>query len=92
MKYAAPSLGRGSRRSPPARGAWIEIVFVFFNVFKVWSPPARGAWIEIAYAEVICGSGQSPPARGAWIEIWHWRCPQWYPPRRPPQGGRGLKS
>ena len=26
MKYAAPSLGRGSRRrSPPSRGAWIEI-------------------------------------------------------------------
>ena len=34
----------------------------------------------------------SPPSRGAWIEIQRVRILTWYPRRRPPRGGRGLKS
>ena len=57
------------------------------------SPPSRGAWIEILKCfDAKEPSNSSPPSRGAWIEI-HWStgfritsC------RRPPRGGRGLKS
>ena len=35
-------------RSPPARGAWIEIIGQkLVEAAMAASPPARGAWIEI---------------------------------------------
>ena len=56
--------------SPPARGAWIEILKIDTALNAPWSPPARGAWIEMStiYASFI-GILLSLPARGAWIEI-----------------------
>ena len=36
------------RRSPPSRGAWIEISASKSTRFLWTSPPSRGAWIEIA--------------------------------------------
>ena len=33
--------------SPPARGAWIEILKIDTALNAPWSLPARGAWIEI---------------------------------------------
>ena len=34
--------------SPPARGAWIEILpYLLYALHAPVSPPARGAWIEI---------------------------------------------
>ena len=103
-------------RSPPARGAWIEIFPLLSLHLPMSSPPARGAWIEIPAYMVTSPFFQSPPARGAWIEIQHpyhaltTSCTS--PPargawieilkqrrhliiwnlRRPPHGGRGLKS
>ena len=58
-------------RSPPSRGAWIEIAWVeFLEVMKDSSPPSRGAWIEIVYFPVeMPRDHKSPPSRGAWIEI-----------------------
>ena len=57
--------------SPPARGAWIEMMYDL-DVMQAGqtSPPARGAWIEMStiYASFI-GILLSLPARGAWIEI-----------------------
>ncbi len=58
-------------KSPPSRGAWIEI----FNggsiiIARNESPPSRGAWIEIILASSIHSrAAVSPPSRGAWIEI-----------------------
>ena len=38
-------------RSPPSRGAWIEIVIGWAYYALPMSPPSRGAWIEIC---VLC--------------------------------------
>ena len=56
--------------SPPARGAWIEIVADGGkNILPPESPPARGAWIEMLASVAISMILLSPPARGAWIEM-----------------------
>ena len=34
-------------KSPPSRGAWIEIIGSCFMCKHARSPPSRGAWIEI---------------------------------------------
>ena len=34
-------------RSPPSRGAWIEIITLLKNGVVMTSPPSRGAWIEM---------------------------------------------
>ena len=56
-------------KSPPARGAWIEIPNFVIFYGRVPSPPARGAWIEIPRQRPAYTRPASPPARGAWIEI-----------------------
>ena len=56
--------------SLPARGAWIEIIFVSTYTALPKSLPARGAWIEMqARNRAQVGSRMSLPARGAWIEM-----------------------
>ena len=55
--------------SPPARGAWIEMIYYCPNCGAYMSPPARGAWIEILKIDTALNAPWSPPARGAWIEI-----------------------
>ena len=40
-------------RSPPARGAWIEIIPTQSIASYVMSPPARGAWIEIQSGSLL---------------------------------------
>ena len=80
-------------RSPPARGAWIEMPTPYTGVSMAErSPPARGAWIEMPtpYTGVSMAE-RSPPARGAWIEIFAFTCYRKAEPCRPPHGGRGLK-
>ena len=56
--------------SPPARGAWIEMMYDL-DVMQAGqtSPPARGAWIEICLLSHTHSAILSLPARGAWIEI-----------------------
>ena len=39
--------------SPPARGAWIEIINCLLLIANIVSPPARGAWIEIQIISTI---------------------------------------
>ena len=34
-------------KSPPSRGAWIEIAEIKDKINPLESPPSRGAWIEI---------------------------------------------
>ena len=34
-------------KSPPTRGAWIEIINLWMRGVDSKSPPTRGAWIEI---------------------------------------------
>ena len=48
MKFWLLTAGCFGVGSPPARGAWIEIVADGGkNILPPESPPARGAWIEI---------------------------------------------
>ena len=47
MKYAQIVFAYRRYVSPPARGAWIEIIAVYDSENRELSPPARGAWIEI---------------------------------------------
>ena len=58
-------------KSPPSRGAWIEIAVYpacLINYDK--SPPSRGAWIEMQVVTVdLSELPGSPPSRGAWIEM-----------------------
>ena len=56
--------------SHPARGAWIEIMYVLARMKRArQSHPARGAWIEIYAPALALSLPSSHPARGAWIEI-----------------------
>ena len=49
MKLWGVLLAFWERRSPPSRGAWIEIYFACALACALLrSPPSRGAWIEIA--------------------------------------------
>ena len=38
---------KGYGKSPPSRGAWIEIGLSLEGLPVLESPPSRGAWIEI---------------------------------------------
>ena len=51
-------------RSPPARGAWIEMIAAQAAKLKDQSPPARGAWIEIKYANGGIDGGNGRPPHG----------------------------
>ena len=48
MKSSPAGLPAAGYRSPPSRGAWIEMLRDFRDAAAVdGSPPSRGAWIEI---------------------------------------------
>ena len=48
LKCICHHLVSGILKSPPSRGAWIEIpISVMPNAATRSSPPSRGAWIEI---------------------------------------------
>ena len=51
-------------RSPPSRGAWIEIIFAIPR--RRWrpSPPSRGAWIEIMRLAVLVAGYYVAPLAG----------------------------
>ena len=55
--------------SPPARGAWIEILLFQKVVSRSGRPPRGGRGLKLF--RWICHGLRpwSPPARGAWIEI-----------------------
>ena len=79
--------------SAPSRGTWIEMMALIISAVILPSSPSRGTWIEIRV--IGRGKGQSEassPSRGTWIEILRTvrHTPQ--RKRRPPHGGRGLKS
>ena len=50
--------------SPPARGAWIEILLGWLAHIKTASPPARGAWIEIAPLNNVNAGANVAPRTG----------------------------
>ena len=53
MKSPGSHIVRKGHASPPARGAWIEIVAAAcLRLSATVSPPARGAWIEIFPGEL----------------------------------------
>ncbi len=52
IRYDQPELQDGNR-SPPVRGAWIEIYKAAGEADILASPPVRGAWIEIETFTVL---------------------------------------
>ena len=75
-------------KSPPSRGAWIEIIRAPVTTCTYRpSPPSRGAWIEmdVRYHPPI--THLSPPSRGAWIEIPRAAWPWWRGAVAPLAGG-----
>ena len=65
----APRTG-GVDMSPPARGAWIEMVVIALFSAKVeCRPPHGGRGLKSFHRDVNLFHHKSPPARGAWIEI-----------------------
>ena len=47
MKCETITLINACMTSPPARGAWVEIIEWDAEKLEKKSPPARGAWVEI---------------------------------------------
>ena len=47
MKSVLVGRADGDLKSPPSRGAWIEIEKKKETALYKLSPPSRGAWIEI---------------------------------------------
>ena len=62
-------MARAVSRSPPSRGAWIEMRILYSTAACRKSPPSRGAWIEMSVITRIPLGKTSPPSRGAWIEM-----------------------
>ena len=80
-------------RSPSPRRAWIEITRGVRLKAVLTSPSPRRAWIEISPTIPSTASPiSSPSPRRAWIEITSLSLNPTPTPRRPPHGGRGLKS
>ena len=51
-------------KSPPSRGAWIEITALALVTPRLTSPPSRGAWIEMFVVFEKCGLGRVAPLAG----------------------------
>ena len=67
--------------------------FIIDEVFEIWSPSPRRAWIEMCPCRAdFWRRSMSPSPRRAWIEICRQHRVPAYGCRRPPHGGRGLKS
>ena len=56
-------------KSPPSRGAWIEISLGEHLLIRYEVAPLAGAWIEIPDLRPGPMPSMSPPSRGAWIEM-----------------------
>ena len=69
MKYYTDGVVDRVEKSPPMRGAWIEIGTASQAPVPDSSPPKRGAGIEITSVRRPSSMIPSPPMRGAWIEI-----------------------
>ena len=52
LKYNFATDYHATQRSPPSRGAWIEISGKAIGASTIESPPSRGAWIEITISQV----------------------------------------
>ena len=77
---------------PPRGGRGLKSTPKEVDISGKASPSSRRAWIEMF---AFCGEGRqlvSPSSRRAWIEISLSCCLAGQSVRRPPRGGRGLKS
>ena len=70
MKYIVLDFGQLDTASPPAWGAWIEIVSVWPTEATTSCRPPHGGRGLKCFEPFINGViNKSPPAWGAWIEI-----------------------
>ena len=64
MKYRRTKGASEMTKSPPSRGAWIEIRSMRMPCRTVLSPPSRGAWIEISLLRSGRQEGKVAPLTG----------------------------
>ena len=70
MKFTAVKSQLVTLKSRPARGGWIEILFVPKTLCLGARPAPHGAGgLKSAPASIFCEVVLSRPARGGWIEI-----------------------
>ena len=94
MKLYLPMIFLCPLTSPPARGAWIEMVkhgLIRAGRVAHGRPPHGGRGLKYPVLYVADVVYESPPARGAWIEMRPAKGDRYGSVRRPPHGGRGLK-
>ena len=78
--------------SRPARGAWVEIMYSYFNPNPAGRAPQGARGLKSTGGTVEAITAASRPARGAWVEIENLDARHHDELRRAPQGARGLKS
>ena len=70
MKWLRLRAGLKNCMSPPARGAWIEMVVCAHAASATQSrPPHGGRGLKFQHDHRQLAHHWSPPARGAWIEM-----------------------
>ena len=69
MKCLTEKTNEQVQASPPARGAWIEMLLYRRFVRHGGRPPHGGRGLKWIWRHLRSGLKKSPPARGAWIEI-----------------------
>ncbi len=68
------------------------LITPFLLPSRVASSSSRRTWIEILLVTATSVRPRSSSSRRTWIEIAGWQAPSSGSVRRPPRGGRGLKS
>ena len=64
MKFKVHVNGFRCERSPPVRGAWIEMWCARSMLYCCVSPPVRGAWIEIRKPAIVPHAQAVAPREG----------------------------
>ena len=91
MKWVSSVSSPVMARSPPVRGAWVEIKMKYADINeKYTSPPVRGAWVEIISGlDLPDGPRGRPPCGGRGLKSAEQVEANDYNPVAPRAGGVG---
>ena len=93
LKFLLAAHTAAHPKSPPSRGAWIEMPRGQRRAdYGFLSPPSRGAWIEMRGGVNPTAPASGRPPRGGRGLKYASKISIPEPGGRPPRGGRGLKS